>query len=457
MPLMNQRGDVIMGGGGTQGSLNQVPYPFATYGRGVFQDDDTILVSLVSAGAAIARWHKGEAFASVIQPQRSANFGAGGGGKWLMLGEQPGSRASLLYGSLPDRLFAGAPDISFDGMIAFKTIYQSIYGLTIILPDGTELPPTTVTADGRTTLAGVAPDSLHALVGGAVIWQGGAYGRTVPRPHHANAANVQLAETSDGVAWLLYWSDGVGLVLHPDGEHAGYVLEDRAVAFNAHLIAIGADVLVASAWTAAEAPQELVKLRANRSGVQYLVDVDPNRVAPTWRAFSVPPVQPPIVPPVKPPIVPPVTPPVQPPVVSLPYPLIKGITMQTERGWLVGLGDRALSVDNAGWVHFTKTDLLDEDLLEATPVQGDARSRCTVRPVARPDLFIGADATQFTPSANVGIQYYGKAMDAPGNYEMWSFGKWPSGTVQAVVEYIEQGADNGRHWQAAGLTWVKKS
>jgi len=123
--------------------------------------------------------------------------------------------------------------------------------------------------------------------------------------------------------------------------------------------------------------------------------------------------------------------------------------MQTERGWLIGPGDKALACDPHGRVTFDRTDLTDTDLLEATP-QSDGR--CVI--TAAHGLILGADATKYSPVGVCG-QYYGTT-NAPGNYELWSFGQWPSGTVQAVVEYIGQGADHGRHWQAAGLTWVKQ-
>ena len=133
--------------------------------------------------------------------------------------------------------------------------------------------------------------------------------------------------------------------------------------------------------------------------------------------------------------------------------------METERGWLIGPGDKAATVHANGHVSFDNIVLTDADLLEATPVasMGDPpRSGVVVRPVPLPDLCLGADATKHTPTGNVCAQYYGKAGDA-GNYELWTFGQWPSGIVQAVVEYVEQGADNGRQWQAAGLTWVRQS
>lgn len=129
--------------------------------------------------------------------------------------------------------------------------------------------------------------------------------------------------------------------------------------------------------------------------------------------------------------------------------------MATERGWFIGPGDKVLAMDANGKVTFDRGDLTEQDLLEATVVDDDPRKRCEVRHVTHASYILGADGTKFTPSGSVCLQYYGTT-NPRGYYEMWAFGQWPSGVVTAEVEYIEQGADNGRPWHAAGLTWVKQ-
>lgn len=124
--------------------------------------------------------------------------------------------------------------------------------------------------------------------------------------------------------------------------------------------------------------------------------------------------------------------------------------MNTERGWLIGPGDKALAMNPNGTVTFERTTLTDADLLEAEP---QADGRCIVRSVAV-GLKVGADATKYSPVGVCG-QYYGTSHPA-GNYELWTFGAWPSGRVEAIIEYDQQGADHGRKWGAAGLTWVKQ-
>lgn len=136
--------------------------------------------------------------------------------------------------------------------------------------------------------------------------------------------------------------------------------------------------------------------------------------------------------------------------------------MSTERGWFVGPGDKALAVDANGRVSFDRTSLSDQDLLERAPIAGDRRF--TVRPVARPDYYVTADATQFAPGGNPCLAFYG-AHEAdvlgpdglPGFYQRWDFGIWPSGIVSALVPYIEQGVNHGRPWASPALTWVKQA
>jgi hypothetical protein len=158
---------------------------------------------------------------------------------------------------------------------------------------------------------------------------------------------------------------------------------------------------------------------------------------------------------------PPVPPePPQPPVVR-PYPPICEVSMTTEQGWLIGPGDKVLACDGQGRVSFDRSDLTDQDMLQLDPIPGDRRG--TYRPVAHLDLYLTADGTKSTPAGNVCLQYYGATADdvlgpdgLPGWYQRWDVGVWDSGLVTALVPYIEQGADHGRPWTSASLTWVKK-
>ena len=292
-----------MGAGGVPGSLNGQYYPFSTYGRGAFVTP-TALVVAQAPSALLGRWDIGAPTATTLSPPHTANAIAGGGGQWIALSEAPdGSRATLLVGTIPDLYGAGMGDVAFDGTIAFKSIYQSYDGVTII-PPGASRPahvnwPSEIPSDWISIPDARNPYDLQALPGGKAVWRGGAFGRAPLRPFYADAMNMRIATTADGTAWLCYWTNArSGLILQPDGASEGYVLETRGVAYSHDLVAINNDLFVASSWTQGEGPGDIVKLRANRQSVTYLIDVDPQRVVPTWEPFEAPIVIPPITRPV---------------------------------------------------------------------------------------------------------------------------------------------------------------
>lgn len=270
---LNAIGDVLMGAGGVPGSLNGTFFPFVSYGRGAWQNDRTVIVALRDAGAALARWHPSSPQRPVIlQPPRGANDVTGGGDRWMALGNIPGTRDSLLYGSFGERPYAGFGDIAEDGTIAFKTVYQSDRGLTIMAPDGTE-----------THLPDVAPLDLQALPGGTAIWRHGAFGRQPVQPFYANATDVMLA-TVGTTEWLLYRSDGLGLVLQPDGADEGYVLETQGRSFGFDMTG-GPFLTIVWSVTLGEFPQDLVKLYATRDALQFVIDPEV-RLLPRWQKFT---------------------------------------------------------------------------------------------------------------------------------------------------------------------------
>ena len=135
--------------------------------------------------------------------------------------------------------------------------------------------------------------------------------------------------------------------------------------------------------------------------------------------------------------------------------------MEKQQGWFVGPGDKILAMDAQGRVSFDRTEQTDADLLETTPIEGDYRA--LVQSVAHPDRYATADATTFAPGGNPCLAFYGEASanvfgpdGKPGFYQRWAFGLWDSGIVTAGVDYIEQGANNGRHFKSPQLTWVRK-
>src|SRR5262245_59621293 len=117
MPKTSPRGDVICGVGGIQGSLNGVPYPFASMGRGCWLDADTILVA--SASGSVYRWRPFEdphGAALVLVDARTYNDIAAGGGRWAVCIR---GNPSLLYGSLGNIPNGGAASVAFDGTTVY--------------------------------------------------------------------------------------------------------------------------------------------------------------------------------------------------------------------------------------------------------------------------------------------------------------------------------------------------
>jgi hypothetical protein len=296
MPKLNPRGDVICGVAGIQGSLNGVSYPFASVGRGCWLDDETILVALKIPGEPIYRWRPFEdpsGQALTLVDARTYNAIAGGRGRWAACIQ---GNPSLLYGTLGDIPKGGAASIAFDGTFLYPNNYPNDYGLTIIAPDGTwwaDLP------------SGIAL-WYHALPGGQAIWPGGAHGRPVPRPTLA-AVDLRLAELA-GEAWLLYWSEGRGIILQPDGSPDGYVI-GLSNGFENDLQIVDGVLTAVLGLSQGEGPNDYLKLEASRAGARYVGREGPPIV---WGALVQPP-DPPEHPPTEPPTQPPTEPPVEPP------------------------------------------------------------------------------------------------------------------------------------------------
>jgi len=273
MPRENTRADVIMGGGGMPGSLNQRPYPFAAYGRGAFRDDGTILVALVSAGGAVHAWRPLEdpdGTKLALVDARGFNAIAGGGGRFAALLVPPPPGRPVLFGSLGDKPEAGAADVAPDGTIVYKTAYHADRGLTIVDPAG-----------GVVELPGAYPVDVQALAGGRAVWRGGAYGRAPLRPTLDDAMNTRVAENvSPGVDMIAYWSNEAGaLVVEGDGTGLGYMFVTEN-GFDHDLIALDGEAILVASRTAGEGPGDLVKIAISSAGLRYLVPADGQ--APPW-------------------------------------------------------------------------------------------------------------------------------------------------------------------------------
>jgi len=256
MPLLTPRGDVLAGGGGAQGSFNGVPYPFASSGRGCAPDADTILVQIRPQNV-LATWRQATGDLEIVQPQRGANAMAGGGGRWLADG------AGFVYGSLGDIPGAALIGVAPDGTCAYYPNAASGIGLVIVDPDGTR-------HDYPNVIAKPAP---HVVKAGQVIWQGGAVGRAPVRPALPNAAGPQLV-TVDGEDWIVYWSQGVGVVAQVDGEASGWILDTREREYNVSIAEVDGQLQIAWSVTDGEGPRDVVVCAVSRSDVVYVRRAD---------------------------------------------------------------------------------------------------------------------------------------------------------------------------------------
>jgi PKD repeat protein len=290
VPRMNARADVLMGGGGMPGSVNQRPYPFGSYGRGAFRDNDTILVALASAGGSVYAWRPLEdpdGLRLELVDARVFNGIAGGGGRFAAIAAPPPPADPYLFGSLGTIPKAGAGDVAFDGTIAYKTLYHANNGITIVDPAGlvVERPD-------------AFPVDVQALAGGRAVWRGGAHGRDPLRPTLADAMNIRVAENViPGVDVIAYWSNAASaLVVEEDGAGVGFMFRTQN-GFDHDVIGLNGEAILAASRTAGEGPGDLVKIAITRGALRYLVPADgqapPWFPAPTWGPITIdPPIDP---------------------------------------------------------------------------------------------------------------------------------------------------------------------
>jgi hypothetical protein len=455
MAKLNARGDFILGVAGIQGSLNGHWYPFKSEGRGCWLDEDTILVAAVDHGPGVWRW---QPFADPhgtdlkrIDP-RAFNKIAGGGGRWAatIQGGKP-----LMFGSLGDMPGAGVADVALDGTLVYQPDYFSNFGLTIVPPTGN---------------VRVRPDAVaiwyYAVPAGQAIWPGGADGRPAPKPA-LGSVDLRLAEL-DGEAWLLYWSEGVGLILQPDGATEGYTIA-LPNGYDNDLIALGGELVAAIGTTQGEGPNDVLILRANRHGARYTFGSGP---VPTWGPLKAtePPVEPPVKPPpVEPPVKPPVPPKPKPPEPPKPPPgpfkpaVRFEVPMSEPVRYAFRLGQFFASIKPgdvfpkghplAGWhrVHFKRESLRTDpecEFLVSQPRAGDPK---LLLRHSLTDTVMSADATEH--SGNIEEEFSSKpgvTDETWGGYEAWD--GWAHGTIDTVRVTYDR---DGEQYESAGLTAVK--
>jgi hypothetical protein len=460
MPLMDGRGHVLCGGGGLQGSLDGTPLPFATYGGGCWYDDrGTALEQLREpAPGTLAFWR--EAAAPALLPRGANDFAGGGGafvawlagyGVWGSLEQRLAGTDEEIRAQLRIAGTCGPHAVAPDGTIGYVRDRANGYGLTLVAPSG------------RVVFAPGVPANfdIQVLGDGVAIWRGGAVGRPAPRPTLTDAQGL-LLEPFNGSDWLLYWSEARGgLILQPDGDPYGAILEPRPIAFNPHLRVVDEALHITWSTTQGEGPNDLVVCVFDGARVFYQRTADGwHAVPPRWldlsapipppieRPIEPPPTKPPIEPPpTKPPIEPPPTrPPVEPPPVkpTFPPPISPiEVSMTPYNVAVVGPNGLYGSVDpTTKLLTFDRETVADWETftLEAP----DDRGRLQFTSHSAPDHIIGVDTTQYG-SNDVRKLFYMKPITNPdgspgrGNYESFFVGKTPEKLIVAMIEYIDQG------------------
>lgn len=264
-----------MGSGGLQGSIMGKVYPFASVGRGAFFDNDNIIVQQ-SKDNNLYKWNFRNGFEPIlVTPPRGATFISGNGGRYLCnLGP------TMYSNAFPDTLGAATIGCAYDGTMAYFPNSGSGVGLVIVNPNGSNQNFPSV----------IAKPAPHVIKVGTVIWEGGAVGREPLKPALKDAQNPQLIYL-DNQEWILYWSGSTGLILQPNGEQSGWILDTRGLEFDACGVQVGSDIHVGWSVTSQEGPNDLAIFAVNRKSTELIKQaINWTPQVPVWKNLvSIPP------------------------------------------------------------------------------------------------------------------------------------------------------------------------
>jgi len=278
MSTINGRQQVGHGTGGGFASIDNVAFSRGAWGGWIDDDraffangDDNWIASVyVQSSGAIRR-----AVLNPANPQYAAGWNSGyaGGGVW----------AGWLAGTGPQRgLFTSdgwhAPDAGLlavgatTGAIGHKPQYQSTGPTICREPDGTAWQIT----------PGHAYD-LDIVGRRQAIWQEGNYLRVagLPIPQQVGRAWRPQAHYINGAWWVSYYSDAVGIVLHPFASTDGIVVVPVGVDAWHTARAFGTVVLFALSSSEAEQPGQIRRQAYDVTAVPLSPLVPPPDPGPT--------------------------------------------------------------------------------------------------------------------------------------------------------------------------------
>jgi hypothetical protein len=243
MPLISRLGHVLAGGGGVQGSVNGTPYPFPTYGGGAWLTDEQTIVA--------GRDGKLHTFNVRTQEHEVLSYYAGndivaGGGRWLAW------KSSGVYGSvaLPDAPNPGLIAAGPDGTLVYVPDRQDGRSPVFLAPDGTSW-----------NAPGAIVYDVQVFSPRSAMWtfQNVVYTHEYPRPATLTNVGRPRRAVINGEDWIVYWSEGTGLVAHPwTNPRAGFLIETRPLAFAHDAVGIDGQLRVVYSSTQGEAPQDIV-------------------------------------------------------------------------------------------------------------------------------------------------------------------------------------------------------
>lgn len=249
MSAINGRQNVGHGVGGGYASVDNAPV--ATGGVAGFVDDDRLFFNCGDLGWVAATYNLttraiDRAVADPGDPRYGRGFNAGGAGGGLWAGWLSGFGLYTSEGLvLPT---AGLLAVGPDGAIGYVPDYQV----------GT--PAVCRERDGRewTITAGLC-EYLQLLGDGRALWREGDQLRVagIPQPLQIGTPYWARAHEIGDRWWISYWSDVVGLVLHPFDELVGVVIVPPGVDVWHSARAFGSTILFALFSSEAEAPGQL--------------------------------------------------------------------------------------------------------------------------------------------------------------------------------------------------------
>ncbi len=272
MPRLNQLGQAAMGVGAGPCSVDgRLVLPVGGGPAQWFANDVLLVNSNVDGPWQVLAVFVGDPTQRSVMRLTGANdLVAAGAGLWLGWTALEGVFGTV---TLP---LAGVVAAGFDGTLAYCPNYQTGIGVVLRAPGGQETAIPTAVPLGL--------GFFQVLSATSAVWTDFHTGLTTfGRPAFTAALPVGRCRVARvrGEDWLVYWSEGTGLVAQVDGALDGYILETAPTAFNHDAVMVhgpsGEELLVAWSLTAGEGPGDLVRVQVDRSAPRvHLPPVDPD-------------------------------------------------------------------------------------------------------------------------------------------------------------------------------------